>query len=215
MVLEIIDKDTAKKLGNVWYFTDTPCQNGHVDKRYVSTGICYACKRERNKSCNNRNPDRLKKSSQSQYLKHKEKKLLANENWAFKNQEKTKEIKRRNKIKYREKYLTTEKNRIKIKRIEDPFWRLNKNISKSMWHTLKLNKNGKTWTKHVDYSLDELVIHLESQFRDGMTWKNYGPFWHVDHIKPKCRCESHAETWALKNLQPLLKFENLSKGSKY
>lgn len=26
--------------------------------------------------------------------------------------------------------------------------------------------------------------HLECQFRKGMTWQNYGPTWHIDHIIP-------------------------------
>lgn len=29
-----------------------------------------------------------------------------------------------------------------------------------------------------------LEVHLESMFKPGMTRENYGPVWHIDHVKP-------------------------------
>jgi hypothetical protein len=63
----------------------------------------------------------------------------------------------------------------------------------------------------------ELRAYLESQFRPGMTWENYGPVWHVDHRKP---CASFDLTDPVQqqacfhhtNLQPLFAEENLKKG---
>lgn len=70
----------------------------------------------------------------------------------------------------------------------------------------------------LGYSLAELKVHLESLFRPGMSWENYGA-WHIDHVRPCCMFdfsipEQFAEGWALDNLQPLWKRENLSKGNK-
>lgn len=45
----LISKQTAKELNQKWFFTGKPCKNGHIDKRYVNTGVCYACKRNLNK----------------------------------------------------------------------------------------------------------------------------------------------------------------------
>lgn len=53
--MEIITREDAKKIGQKWYFTGEPCKNGHVDKRYVNTGICYACKRNLNQKQNDEN----------------------------------------------------------------------------------------------------------------------------------------------------------------
>ena len=47
--LKIITREDAKRMGQKWYFTGEPCKYGHVDKRYVKSGICYACKRNINK----------------------------------------------------------------------------------------------------------------------------------------------------------------------
>lgn len=68
-------------------------------------------------------------------------------------------------------------------------------------------------------SWGQLRAHLEAKFRDGMTWENYGTFWHIDHIVP-CAAYDHKkpqqvrQCWHFSNLRPLLAIENLKKGSK-
>ena len=57
----------------------------------------------------------------------------------------------------------------------------------------------------LGYSYDELRIHIESLFTDGMNWENYGE-WHVDHIKPLSKFKNDepiSVVNALSNLQPL------------
>lgn len=73
----------------------------------------------------------------------------------------------------------------------------------------------------LGYSRDELMAHLECQFMPGMTWENYGPTWHIDHILPLASfsyktpdCPDFKKAWALSNLQPLWAVENLSKGAR-
>jgi hypothetical protein len=61
------------------------------------------------------------------------------------------------------------------------------------------------------------MLHLQLQFRDGMSWNNYGRVWHVDHIKPCASFNLLDESEQLKcfhysNLQPLFAHENLVKG---
>jgi len=73
----------------------------------------------------------------------------------------------------------------------------------------------------VFFTKNDLVLHLESKFKDGMTWDNYGrKGWHIDHIKPLVlfdltKEEEIKEAFALTNLQPLFESENCSKGSLY
>ena len=52
---DLISKEEAKKLNQKWYFTGKPCKNGHVDKRYVKSTICYECKRNLNQKQTNEN----------------------------------------------------------------------------------------------------------------------------------------------------------------
>jgi hypothetical protein len=52
-----------------------------------------------------------------------------------------------------------------------------------------------------------------------MTWENYGPVWHVDHIRPCASFDltdpaQQRECFHFSNLQPLFAAENLAKGDK-
>lgn len=76
-------------------------------------------------------------------------------------------------------------------------------------------------------SIEQLKQHLEAQFKEGMSWDNYGrgwggkgmQQWHIDHIKSLVSFDRSDTNWQFKafhytNLQPLWAKENLSKGSK-
>lgn len=74
--------------------------------------------------------------------------------------------------------------------------------------------------KLVGCTRNDLMLHLQDQFRDPMSWNNYGTIWEVDHIRP---CKSYDLTntdhqkacFHFSNLQPLFKEENRKKSSKY
>lgn len=63
-------------------------------------------------------------------------------------------------------------------------------------------------------------VHLESLFKTGMSWENYGPVWHVDHIKP-CALfdltdpEQQRICFHWTNLQPLFALDNMRKSDSY
>jgi hypothetical protein len=62
----------------------------------------------------------------------------------------------------------------------------------------------------------EVKLHMESLFKEGMTWDNHGE-WHIDHIIPISSGKTEDEVIKLchyTNLQPLWKTENLLKGDK-
>jgi hypothetical protein len=64
----------------------------------------------------------------------------------------------------------------------------------------------------------QLAAHLESKFKRGMTWANYGTHWHVDHIMP-CAVFDHTkpeqvrQCWHFSNLAPLEAKKNMAKGA--
>lgn len=70
--------------------------------------------------------------------------------------------------------------------------------------------------KDLGCSYSKFVSHIESKFKDGMSWKNYGK-WHIDHIKPLklfnlSNREEFLKACHYTNLQPLWASENCSKG---
>ncbi|WP_407529421.1 hypothetical protein [Methylobacterium oryzisoli] len=71
----------------------------------------------------------------------------------------------------------------------------------------------------LSYSIADLKRHLEMQFTKGMTWDRYfaGDI-HIDHRRPLSSFdlsdqEQWQEAWALTNLQPLWRKDNLAKGA--
>lgn len=215
--LKIITKEDAKEIKQKWYFTGKPCKYGHVDKRYVNTGICYCCKRNLNKKYNARNPETLKKISQRDYEKNKDKKIKRGKFWVENNREKSNQYKKNWKINHREQHLKQAREYASNRR-KDPYYKLSKNMSKAIWECLKNNKKQLSWLKFVDYTLTDLIQHLESKFTPEMSWENYGTYWHIDHRKPLSWFNLETEfkkAWALSNLQPLEATKNLSKNNKY
>jgi hypothetical protein len=86
-----------------------------------------------------------------------------------------------------------------------------------IWRDLGRGKAGRSWKEFVDYTLDELIYHIERQFLPGMTWDNRGE-WHIDHIVPLSSFKfSSADdiefkrAWALSNLRPLWALDNIRK----
>lgn len=71
-------------------------------------------------------------------------------------------------------------------------------------------------------SLEQLISHLETQFRDGMSWDNWGrgeACWHIDHIVPLASFDLTVRRQFLQachytNLQPLWSRDNIRKGAK-
>ena len=85
---------------------------------------------------------------------------------------------------------------------------------------IRCGTKGPTWEKRLGFSVEEFKKHMESKFKDDMSWDNYGK-WHVDHIVPVSSfCfDSYGhpdfkKCWSLSNVQPLWARENMKKGSK-
>jgi hypothetical protein len=146
-----------------------------------------------------------------------------------KNKEKVFELKRRYRAKNAEKIkLAKQKygveNRDKIakslakRRANNPIVRMANSMRRSIRRYLDAGQKGEMSSfEIIGCSKDDLRKHLESKFRDGMTWQNYGKHWHIDHIVPLISSKSVKEIKRLchwTNLQPLTAFENISKGSK-
>lgn len=139
--------------------------------------------------------------------------VRAKENeWRIKNREKLREYNIEYYYQNKEKFGKWIKNKMKT----DVMFRVGNNISRSIRQGLKRNKSRTHWEIVLGYTIDDLKRHLESLFRKGMSWDNYGKFgWHIDHIIPKSwwrykdiKDSEFKQCWALANLQPLWAEEN-------
>lgn len=113
-----------------------------------------------------------------------------------------------------------ENQRKRVRRQTDPVYKLGHNLRVRLKDALSGKTKSAQTRELIGCSLEHLKLHLEKQFLPGMTWVNYGPVWHVDHIKP-CAIfdltdpEQQKSCFHWTNLQPLFAVENLKKGDKY
>jgi len=101
----------------------------------------------------------------------------------------------------------------------DPEFKLLTMLRKRILNVIK----GKKHYKSIDLlgcTVLNARVHLEKQFKEGMTWGNHGTRgWHIDHIIP-CSSfdltdpEQQKKCFHYTNLQPLWAKENMSKGAK-
>jgi hypothetical protein len=136
-------------------------------------------------------------------------------------------IYRKNHIKEREEYLQKYKKRIAQKANKYKKIRFKTNINYRILITLRtrlhiaLKNNSKFYTtkRLIGCSIKFLKQYLEKQFKQGMSWSNYGK-WHIDHIQPCAsfdlsKLSEQRKCFHYTNLQPLWAEENLRKGKKY
>ena len=212
-----ITKKQAIAIGQTWYFTGIPCPHGHIDKRYVKTGICYECKRNRNNKLYSANPELVKARVKASNIKNKDTITIAKKKWVEANKDKVQLIKRRSYEKNIESSRESQR-RYHAKMKSDPQYRLHKNISKYIWECLKGNKNRTSWMEFVEFTPEQLKAHLEAKFKPEMNWDNYGTYWHLDHITPISWFDLNtqwSEAWKLSNLQPLEASINSAKCNRY
>jgi hypothetical protein len=107
------------------------------------------------------------------------------------------------------------------RRKRDPIFKLIAYVRGRIHGALKTEsaKKSKKTEQLLGCSVQELRKHLEAQFKDGMSWYNYGQ-WHVDHIKPCCAFdltnpEEQKACFNYLNLQPMWAEDNLKKSGKH
>lgn len=200
-----------------------------ADKR-ASDGLFSSC-RECNRQANNK--------------RRNENKALFNENkkvWRLKNlnQQRAKERAWYEKVKDDPKWKSKHKGFVMNWKINNPEavrennrrhdkkerntakGKLSHSMSRNIYMSIKRgSKNSRHWESLVDFTIDQLKAHLEKRFKPGMTWGNYGSYWHIDHKIPESvfNFESPEDIdfkrcWKLKNLQPLEAKENMRKFNK-
>jgi hypothetical protein len=101
----------------------------------------------------------------------------------------------------------------------DTNFKMRHHLSNQIRHVLKHNSKCAKTLELLGCTIEEFWIHLEKQFKPGMTRENHG-LWHIDHIRPCCSFdlsdpEQQKICFHYKNLQPLWAEENLKKGGRY
>jgi hypothetical protein len=152
----------------------------------------------------------------------KERKRKNYDKWYEQNKEHRKEYLKEYREKNIDKIRQTKRDYERNRKASDPLYKLITNFRTAIWTVLK-ESNVDKYGHYFDvlqYSPEELINHLEKQFKDEMTWENYGK-WHVDHKLPiasfniqEMGDDEFMKCWALDNLQPMWGDENIKKSNK-
>jgi hypothetical protein len=193
---------------------------------------CKDCCRFQHKKYYDNNIDKINKIHKIYYLNNKEKISKYRKNHRLKNIDKYKNKekqyrdnhKKEHKILQKKWYQKHKKERQnknhlieKERLINDLNFKLRKYLRTRIYVAIKRNLKSKHTSELLGCSVDDLKKHLESQFKEGMSWDNYCfRGWHIDHIKPCAsfdlsKPEEQAKCFHYSNLQPLWWYENLSK----
>jgi len=200
----IANKDKRKKYNAIWRKAN-PEKVKELWKNWERNN--HERRLELDRKWKENNPEKVKICKQKDYLKNSDKYKLRSKLWKINNHERHSELMR---------------NWQKFRRENNPKYKISMNISRAINHSLISGKNGRHWEDLVGYTINDLMIHLEKQFKPGMSWDNYGlKGWSIDHIKPissfnfkSYEDKEFKECWSLNNLQPLWHIENIKKGNK-
>ena len=141
--------------------------------------------------------------------------------WSEKNKEHLTEYHKKWRTENVEKWRSTKRNYERNRKASDPLYKLISNFRTAIYTVLKENNITKFghYFDILQYTPEELINHLEKQFKDDMTWDNYG-VWHVDHKLPitsfdiqEMGDEEFMKCWCLDNLQPMWGEENIRKSN--
>jgi hypothetical protein len=179
-------------------------------------------KREYDKIYRKKNIKRIKERHKKYYYANKEKIIKRNEEYCKKNSEKIKQRKSEYYQKNKDQKRKYDKIYCEKRYKNDLNYKIRKNLRGRICAAIK-KKCGKKTIKSSELlgcSIEHVRKHLESQFKEGMTWDNHGyKGWHIDHIIP-CSSfdltdpEQQKKCFNYKNLQPLWWNDNMSKGAK-
>lgn len=169
------------------------------------------CKKCYDKNRYESNKEEIRKRNKKWAQSHKDVMNKHSAKWRLKNKTWIKDWHRKNRKKINRYWRNRKRN--------EPTLRLHSNISRNIHNSLNGTKAGNRWESLVGYTVNDLIRHLESKFKKGMTWDDYGRGgWHIDHIIPKSHFQiedanspDFKKCWSLDNLQPLWEHENCSK----
>lgn len=136
------------------------------------------------------------------------------------NKEKFRNKNRKYYLNNRDKIQSYHKKYEKYKRMVDINYKLSGNLRSRLYKAIKNVCKSGSAVKDLGCSIQELKLHIEKQFKLGMSWDNYGKWgWHIDHVIPLSLFNLSNRDDFLKanhytNLQPLWSKDNLLKSDK-
>lgn len=165
------------------------------------------------------NKERYKQTKKEWRKNNIERILLKNKEYYKKNKEAISERQAGYYLNNRDKIIPKLRKYESDRRKVDVGFRISKNLRSRLRLSVKNNAKSDSTKALLGCDIEYLKSHLEMQFKEGMTWDNYGiGGWEIDHIKPCAMFDlsdeiQQRECFHYANLQPLWANENRKKSS--
>lgn len=182
-------------------------------------GFSFRCKECRNREEYHKKTEEVKQKRKEYYGANKEKVIAHTKKYKERHPEWYKKQNRKYYLENKEKIVATSKKNHYKRISEDVSFKILQRCRTRLYNAVKGHVKSKRTKELLGCSVEHLMNHLEAQFKEGMTWDNYGE-WHIDHIKPCAMFdfskEEHQKAcFHYTNLQPLWAVENIRKSDKY
>ena len=150
---------------------------------------------------------------------NREYRAIENKKWRDKNAERHKENAKRWYWDNKEHVIARHSNYLKERKKTDVQFRIACNLRTRIGNAMRGGPKSTSAIRHLGCSLTEFRTHLEVQFKEGMSWDNYGAVWEIDHIRPLANYDLTNPEIAQSlchytNLQPLFRLDNKRKSNK-
>lgn len=224
------------------------CKCCNINESLCKNGLCKKCNRkQQSRRYYLKNKTKIREKAKNKYKKDPEKAKKSNKKYIENNKDKIKESLKtyyeKNKesiLKYQKEYRIKNKEKIKDRRRkyekkrnkEDTHFKLRRIVSNAIYCAILRSSNNKGGSilDNLPYSIEELKVHLESQFESWMNWDNWGIYnsntwddnnsstwtWQIDHIIPQSQLpydsmkhENFKKCWNLSNLRPYSSKKNI------
>jgi len=242
----IVSRNDAKLKGLQYYFTGQACKNNHICERRVDNSDCLECVAARRKKHWEENKEKYTDKARIWQQNNPEKVKIRNEKWKNNNRvpyleqqklaakvrrlanpEKAKKADKKNRETNHEKVLQATKNwkaknkeHVRAYNREQSRTNLDRRLRTILRTRLnsaiKRNYKSGSAVRDLGCTIEFFKEHIAKQFKNGMTWENWGKVWHIDHIEPLCSFDLEDREQFLAavhytNMQPLLIKDNLAK----
>jgi len=244
-------KKTTRKCHLFQSETHAECSKCHSVKEYnqfykqknSKNGHSPACKECNNKRVliwqnNNKEKIRISKRlwrennperANALYEKHKEKGMAADKakyhnDPVYRQKRINAKREYRNDPNNKEKIRISKKKSVKKARENNPILKVIANLRTRLTFILNGQRRAECSKKLIGCDTETLKAHLESLFKPGMNWQNYGRWyrgqpmkWHIDHIIPceffdMSNSEEQKKCYHYTNMQPMWAIDNILKG---
>ena len=181
----------------------------HPDRKHVANGLCRTCY---NAIWYQTHREQARANGRAYYQGHRKQARVRGRVY-----DRTHREKRRI---YNRAYYATHRQQMRARRLTtyriDVQARLRNSLRARFHKALKGRLKTGSAVRDLGCTMDELIVHLESQFSEGMSWNNQGRAWHIDHIVPLASFDltdrrQLLEACNWRNLRPMWSNANRSK----